>query len=198
MKLNQLVLNLQSKVRGDRILRALLISVATGQATGAEVRTFEKAIRQIFYLSEYVGYTWQATGVGHQITRNGLLGLAEAAKSKGTTVADSLTDMLGNNPMLTELVQNSVLGQSLILEGVGEGQLLTAEEAGLGYKTWIHTGVSNEAREHHEEMDGTTIPKDELFQLSNGVSCDSPHDWASAGAEEWNFCGCQILYTNSP
>jgi hypothetical protein len=173
------------------------VSIATGKATTADVRNFETAIRRLFYLSEYAGYTWQATNAGHRITTAGISQLVSAAKKKGTTVADSLTDYLGNNPMLMGLVKESILGQSVVLEGVGIGQLQTADEAGLGFKTWIHTGVSDEPRQHHLAMNGTTIPKDELFRLPNGVSCSAPHDWGSAGASEWNFCGCQVIYTNS-
>lgn len=197
MKLNTLILGIQNKVRGDRVLSGLLASIATGKATSSDIREFTRLVVKLFYISEVTGYRWQHEAVSRSLTRDGLLALATKAKDKGVTIADSLTDTLGNNPMLMGLVKDSVLGQSTILEGVGTGQLLSAEEAGLGFKTWRHLGLGEESRPDHLALDGVTIPKDEFFTLGDGTQVIAPHDWGRGSAKHFMWCSCQILYTNS-
>lgn len=193
-KLNQLILNIQGKVRRDRSLSVLLGSIASGEATTKDVNAFQSFVRRLFYLAEFSGYKWQSEVVRRLATVQGIREIAARSITRADGLTEKLVDTIEKRPEVAGFVRDAVLGQSAIYQGVTEGQLLSAEEYGLGFKRWIHLGMGATDREWHVSMNGVTIPRDEKFQLSTGVSVDSTHDWNNAGAGEWVNCSCQTVY----
>ena len=196
-RLNALITQVQLKARNDRRLAVLLGSLATGTITTNDFKEFQTLVGRLLYLSEFTGYKWQSEVVSRALTRDGLLEIARQSKDGASVLTERIASTLEKRPELGQVIRESVLGQSAVNEHVGLGQIVSAEEAGLGFKTWLHLGIGKEDREHHAVLDGLTIPKDEKFTLGNGVEVDCPHDWNSAGPEEWMWCGCQVIYTNS-
>lgn len=66
---------------------------------------------------------------------------------------------------------------------------------GFGFKTWNTVG-DNHVRNSHEEVEGLTIPIDELFVLEGGLLA-YPHD-SSHGCDpsELSGCRCSLSYSN--
>ena len=62
-------------------------------------------------------------------------------------------------------------------------------------KTWSTTGMDN-VRPTHQEVDGTSIPQDEQFEVGDYMM-NCPGD-DSAGPEEVVNCACCLLFEPAP
>lgn len=197
-RLNTIILGVSQRVRKDPRLASVLLSIASGGFTAKEVDDATKLITRVFFLSGSAGYEFQSSIVNRSMTRNGLLEIARMAKAKGSVVTDSVVSRLETDPTFLTAIRNTYLAESSVYEGTSLGQLTSAEENNLGYKRWVHTGVGLKARPWHEAMNGTTVGREEYFQLSTGASVLAPHDWDCANpAKEWINCGCVAIYGNT-
>ena len=79
------------------------------------------------------------------------------------------------------------------------GLEVVADEAKLGYKTWVRIYPVKEPRRWHQALEGRTIPRDALFTLGlTGQQCRYPHDWEMVPEPgEWMNCGHSVVYTDS-
>lgn len=196
-RLNALITQVQLKARNDRRLAVLLGSLATGTITTNDFKEFQTLVGRLLYLSEFTGYKWQSEVVSRTLTRDGLLEIARQSKDGATVLTERIASTLEKRPELGQVIRESVLGQSAVNEHVGLGQVISADEAGLKYKTWLHLGSGKEDRLDHVALDGLTIPKDEFFVLGDGTEVTAPHDYNNGGPEHFMWCGCQVIYTNS-
>ena len=71
----------------------------------------------------------------------------------------------------------------------------TAYELGYKFKTWVHGMVRQpkDARESHLELDGTTIPIEEDFDV-DGYPASFPRD-PRLPISESIYCGCGVRYS---
>lgn len=69
---------------------------------------------------------------------------------------------------------------------------ITAVEAGMSTKTWLHVGGGKEDRNSHLALDGKTIKIDEKFNVG-GYSASCPHDGSLPAKESIN-CYCIAIY----
>ena len=67
-----------------------------------------------------------------------------------------------------------------------------AKESGKRYKVW-YAELDSRTREAHAEMDGITIPIDELFHVGND-NMRYPHDYLNGSAENLVNCRCVCTY----
>lgn len=192
-----MITQVQLKARNDRRLAVLLGSLATGTITTTDFKEFQTLVGTLLYLSEFTGYKWQSGVINRAITRDGLLEIATQSKEGAAVLTERIAATLEKRPELGQVIRESVLGQSAVNEHVGLGQLVSAEEAGLNYKTWLHLGSGKEDRPDHLALDGLTLPKDELFMLGDGTEVTAPHDYSNGGPEHFMWCGCQVIYTNA-
>lgn len=196
-RLNTAVLGISQRVKSDRALGSILLTIASGGYSKKEYDEALKLITQVYWLSGREGYSIQTDLVRRRVTRDGLVEVATTARKKGIDVGEKVIAAIEKQPEFVTAIKNTVLGETAVREGTGKGQLVSADEFGLGYKTWVYTGVSETSRSHHVAMGGTTIGKKEKFELPNGVITPAPHDWSIGNAaKEWTNCGCQVIYTN--
>lgn len=71
---------------------------------------------------------------------------------------------------------------------IGHEELEEAMASGYRYKTW-NTIMDGRERDSHAEVNGTTIPIDEPFELAGGLMMQ-PLD-SSLGASDEEICGCR-------
>lgn len=67
-----------------------------------------------------------------------------------------------------------------------------AKESGKRYKVW-YAELDSRTREAHAEMDGITIPIDELFHVGND-NMRYPHDYLNGSAKNLVNCRCTCRY----
>lgn len=70
---------------------------------------------------------------------------------------------------------------------------LTAEEAGVKTKEWLHVGAGKTPRHNHVKLDGKKKKINEKFDLGNGILADTPHDNDLPASEIIN-CHCCTIY----
>ena len=68
----------------------------------------------------------------------------------------------------------------------------SARQSGKQYKVW-YAELDSRTRETHAEMDGITIPIDELFHVGND-NMRYPHDYLNGSAENLVNCRCTCIY----
>ena len=85
------------------------------------------------------------------------------------------------------------IAQTECMIGAADAAEYAARDLGLDYtKTWCISGLGN-TRETHEEMDGVTVGKDELFRLTDCVM-RFPHDTMfNPPASEIINCACSCI-----
>ena len=63
-------------------------------------------------------------------------------------------------------------------EGADDGGEDVADEVGAEWKEWVRTLIRRDIRDHHAQLEGVIIPRDQLFFLPGGpnvgASVDGP------------------------
>ncbi len=69
----------------------------------------------------------------------------------------------------------------------------TAKAGGMGFKTWVHTGLGAVDRKTHLAINGVKVKFDEFFEVGSELGL-YPHD-AGLSAENVINCNCVIIYS---
>jgi hypothetical protein len=79
--------------------------------------------------------------------------------------------------------------EAMVWRGQDEEAEVVARLAEVQWKTWVRAFARDENRDHHDDLNGVTIPVDDYFNLS-GVRVYGPRDWDSLpDPGEWMNCG---------
>lgn len=81
-----------------------------------------------------------------------------------------------------------IIAQTETAAAYGFASNAAAEQAGVEYKQWIHSGLPVHPREDHLEIDGLIVPFDEPFPVGDPPLM-YPHD-PDGSAEDVINCGC--------
>ena len=78
---------------------------------------------------------------------------------------------------------------AMVWRGQDDEAEVVARLAEVQWKTWVRAFARDENRDHHDELNGVTIPVDDFFNL-DGVNVYGPRDWDSLpDPGEWMNCG---------
>jgi len=83
---------------------------------------------------------------------------------------------------------------NMVWEGQDEEAEVLAKLAEVEVKTWVRSFARDEHRDHHDDLNGVTIPVDDDFVLPGGPNAGArvygPRDWDSlSDPSEWMNCG---------
>ena len=102
---------------------------------------------------------------------------------------------IGGNVTVSELVSRlEAAAQSMVWQGQDEEAATIGRLAEAEWKTWVRAFARDENRDHHDDLNGVSIPIDDLFNLS-GVGVYGPRDWNRLpDPGEWMNCGHALDY----
>lgn len=127
----------------------------------------------------------------------------EAAQQRGLFVADRLQALLEQRDVTQAQFQQYSLGSAEMATWAGQDDEADelAKIAEVEEKTWVRAWPRNEHRDHHDALEGMTIPIEELFPLDteNGVvHVYAPRDFAALpDAGQWQNCGHALRFSRA-
>jgi hypothetical protein len=87
--------------------------------------------------------------------------------------------------------------EGTVWSGQDEEAQVIARLAEVEWKTWVRAFARDGARDHHDDLNGVTIPVDDNFTLS-GASVYGPRDWdALPDPSEWMNCGHALEFSKT-
>jgi hypothetical protein len=136
-----------------------------------------------------------AHGARLGLTRRGIeartsVGLTDRLVTAVRARVDRLLDAAEDVSTVQQLTQwAATANEGAVWSGQDEEAQVIARLAEVEWKTWVRAFARDEARDHHDDLNGVTIPVTDRFVL-NGVSIYGPRDWdALPDPSEWMNCG---------
>ena len=100
-----------------------------------------------------------------------------------------------NNPYMTSTDRSITIAETETNNTANNDEYEEAKENGMTQKTWV-AFHDNKTRETHREVDGTTIPIDDMFQVGMAelmYPCDETNGYDNP--EELVNCRCHTIYS---
>lgn len=104
-------------------------------------------------------------------------------------IAKSIKDRIG----LMSKSRSKTIARTETANAVQTTTRITAEEAGVKKKMWLHTDAGKEPRGNHMAVSGKEKKINEKFDLGGGIKADYPHDPNLPAGEIIN-CFCLVIY----
>ena len=104
----------------------------------------------------------------------------------GKTWRERVRDYVDNGGTVEDIVR---VADTESHRDTNEGIYDTAVEGGAQYKTW-ETMMDNRVREAHEELQGQTVPLNDVFVTWDGHEARYPGDFDTA--EQTAYCRCYL------
>lgn len=124
-----------------------------------------------------------------------------AVRQAGVSLTAVLTTLDGRADVTRAVVE--ARAATAVREAVWTGQDDAAKEAAsiaeAEYKTWVRSWPRKQHRDHHDTLEGVTIPSEDLFTLPGGPNAGArvqgPRDWdAVPDPAEHMSCGHALRY----
>lgn len=109
-------------------------------------------------------------------------------------IVDNTLERL-DTPYMTSTDRSITIAETETNNAANNDEYLEAKENGMTQKTWV-AFHDNKTRETHREVDGTTIPIDDMFQVGMAelmYPCDETNGYDNP--EELVNCRCHTIYS---
>lgn len=137
-----------------------------------------------------------------RITRKEAREWRDAAQQRGLFVADRLQHLLEQRDVSQAQFRQYSLSSAEMTTWAGQDDEADelAKIAEVEWKSWVRAWPREEHRDHHDELEGTTIPIEESFTLPGGPNAGSkvygPRDWQSVpDPAEHLHCGHALRFS---
>lgn len=124
----------------------------------------------------------------------------DQALAHGDFIANRFGRLLELEPTVAELTNHAVAaGESSVWTGQDAAAREVATLAEAEWKTWVRAWPRTDHRDHHDALEGVTIPEEHKFTLPGGNSAGAqvygPRDWEGVpDPGEWLNCGHALSY----
>ena len=184
---NQAVNRVPAALTSDRRLAAVLVSIfADAYLDGTNVAVVTHGAR--------LGLTSEV--VFGETTR----GLIDRSLVSIASARDRALATFTQDATVAELTNYfAQAATNMVWQGQDDEAEVLATLATVEWKTWVRSFARDEHRDHHDDLNGVTIPVDDDFILPGGPNagarCYGPRDWDSIGdPSEWMNCGHALEY----
>jgi len=106
---------------------------------------------------------------------------------KGESVAQ-LSERISALFAQIDATRGALIASTETAAAYGFASQAAADQAGVEFKQWIHSGLPKEPREDHLEIDGLIVPADQPYPVGDPPLM-FPHD-PDGSAEDVINCGC--------
>ena len=162
--------------------------------------SLERIFRDMFYLA-VIGEVSRERLIDQLITEYEMLVVASGYRANYSHIEQVCTDIVDNTikgletPYMTSTDRSITIAVNETNNLANNDELLEAKENGMTMKTWA-AFHDNRTRETHKEVDGTTIPIDDMFQVGMAelmYPCDEINGYDNP--EEVINCRCHLTYS---
>ena len=162
--------------------------------------SLERIFRDMFYLA-VIGEVARESLIDRLITEYSMLIVASGYRPNYAHIERVCEDIVDNTlekidtPYMTSAERSILIAETETNNAANNDELEEAKENGMTMKTWV-SERDNKVRLTHTEVDGTTIPIDDMFQVGEAelmYPCDEENGYSNP--EEIVSCRCHLEYS---